>query len=78
MGCHLSGGSSEGSGPPYFQTKLRPEGKKKILETPPPQLSKGLDDWGPTPLSSSSGSGTATGLWCPLKRSLSQVKSIFI
>ena len=36
MGCHLSGGSSEGSGPPYFQTKLRPEGKKKILETPPP------------------------------------------
>ena len=38
MGCQLSGGSSGGPGPPYFQTKLRPEGQKKILETPPNYL----------------------------------------
>ena len=35
-----------GEGPgPYFYTKLRPEGPKKIfLETGLPRLSKGLDD----------------------------------
>ena len=32
-----------GAGPPYFQTKLRPEGRKKFFETGPPPLSQGLD-----------------------------------
>ena len=48
---HVSGGSGEVArgtlGPPYFSTKMRPEGPKKIfLETappPPPPLSEGLD-----------------------------------
>ena len=47
-----SGGSSRGawgpfSPPPppyYFQTKLKPEGRKKFLETAPPPLPQGLDD----------------------------------
>ena len=34
---------------PYFQTKLRPEGPKKLLETGPPSLSQGLDDCLPPP-----------------------------
>ena len=52
----------EGPAPLIFRQNWGPKGKKKFLETPPPPLSKGLDDWGPTPLSSSSGSGNATGL----------------
>ena len=56
-------------GPPYFYTKLRPEGSKKILGGPgspryAPLLSKGLCDWPPSPPTfiSSSGSGTEDGL----------------
>ena len=76
MGCQLSGGSRGGPGPPSFldQSESR-RALKKFLETAAPvPLSKGLDDWGPTPLCV-----TATGLRCSLKRSLSrrlsQVKS---
>ena len=36
----ISGGSR--GGPPYFYTKLRPEGRKIFLRPPP--LSQGLDD----------------------------------
>ena len=42
----------EGLGPPpYFQTKLRPEGPKKTIWRPPPSslLSKGLDAHPPPP-----------------------------
>ena len=39
----LSGGSRGGTPPhPYFKTKLRPEGPKKIFLRPPP-LSQGMD-----------------------------------
>ena len=43
---HVSGGSGEVArgtlGPPYFSTKMRPEGPKKIfLETAPPALFSG-------------------------------------
>ena len=30
--------------PPYFWTKLRPEGPKNFFKTAPPPLSQGLDD----------------------------------
>ena len=47
-----SGGSRGGGRPPYFWTKLKPEGPKKIFgETTLPPLSKGLDDRVPPPLS---------------------------
>ena len=39
-------GGGGGPGPPYFQTKLRPEGRKKFFDTTPlptPPLSQGLD-----------------------------------
>jgi len=52
MGCQLSGGSRGGPGPPSFldQSESR-RALKKFLETAAPvPLSKGLDDWGPTPL----------------------------
>ena len=40
----IQGRSPGGPGPPYFSTKMRPEGPKKIfLETGPP-LSQGVDD----------------------------------
>ena len=47
-------GEGPGMGPPYFYTKLRPEGSKKILGGPgspryAPLLSKGLCDWPPPP-----------------------------
>ena len=29
--------------PPFFSTKLRPEGSKKVWETPPPPPSQGVD-----------------------------------
>ena len=46
------GGARVACPPPYFSTKMRPEGPKKIfLETAPP-LSQGLDDR-PPPLSES-------------------------
>ena len=51
----ISGGSrggARGTRPPYFWTKLRPEGPDRA-----PHLSKGLDDR-PHPLISRSGSGT--------------------
>ena len=40
----------EGADPPYYLTRLRPKGPKKIiLETaPPPPLSQGLDDRAPS------------------------------
>jgi len=42
----------EGPGPPWFWTKIRPEGLKKIFLRPvPPPLSQGLDDRPPPPLS---------------------------
>ena len=46
----INGGSRGGARgnrpphPPYFYTKLRPEGRKNFLDT----FSKGLDDPGPT------------------------------
>ena len=50
--------------PPYFSTKLRTEGPKKIIfgDRPPPPLPKGLDDLHPpsSPLISGSGSGIDT------------------
>ena len=47
-----SSGGSTGGGPPYFETKLRPEGlKKNIFGDQPPLLSKGLDDPPTTTLS---------------------------
>ena len=53
--CSVTGagstGGARGPRPPYFQTRMRPEGPKKyFLETP---LSKGLDDR----------SGSSTGNW---------------
>ena len=39
-----------GSTPPYFWTKLWPDGKKNFLKTGPPPLSQGLDDHPPLPL----------------------------
>ena len=49
------------------QTKLRPEGPKKIWGGPgspryAPLLPKGLCDWPPPPLISRSGTGTEDGL----------------
>ena len=38
----------EGLGPPYFGTKLRPEGAEKFFVNPPP-LSQGLYDLPPPP-----------------------------
>lgn len=66
--CHTSGGSTGGAReprpPPYFSTKLRTEGPKKIIfgDRPPPPLPKGLDDLHPpsSPLISGSGSGIDT------------------
>ena len=61
-------GEGPGMGPPYFKTKLRPEGPKKIWGgpgSPPyaPLLSKWLGDWPPpNPFISRSGSGTKDGL----------------
>ena len=50
--------------PPYFSTKLRTEGPKKIIfgDRPPPPLPKGLNDLHPpsSPLISGSGSGIDT------------------
>ena len=50
--------------PPYFSTKLRTEGPKKIIfgDRPPPPLPQGLDDLHPpsSPLISGSGSGIDT------------------
>ena len=50
--------------PPYFSTKLRTEGPKKIIfgDRPPTPLPKGLDDLHPpsSPLISGSGSGINT------------------
>ena len=43
-------GKEPGGPPPYFLTKLRPEGRKKVFWRPPPPLSQGLDDRA-TPLS---------------------------
>ena len=43
----MSGGGSRGEvggSPPYFQTKLRPEDRKKFSETRSPPLSQGQDD----------------------------------
>ena len=43
----MSGGGSRGEvggSPPYFQTKLRPEDRKKFSETGSPPLSQGQDD----------------------------------
>jgi len=41
LNIHARGGPP----PPYFPTKMRPEGPKKMfLETGPPPLSRGLDD----------------------------------
>ena len=60
----LSGRSRRGPGPPYFSTKLRPEGRKFFFfgDRPPPPLPKGLDDLHPpsSPLISRSGSGIDT------------------
>ena len=47
-------GEGPGMGRPYFYTKLRPEGPKKIGGGPgspryAPLLSKGLGDWPPPP-----------------------------
>ena len=42
--CLFSDGSREGDpAPPYFKTKLKPEGSKKIWMTGPAPLSEGLD-----------------------------------
>ena len=46
-----SRGGARGARPPYFQTKLRPEGPKKFFETAPP------------PLISRCGSGTVIHLY---------------
>ena len=57
-----SGGFRGGAGPPpYFWTKLRPKGLKKIFwETaPPPYLRVWMTSLPPPPLISRSGSGTA-------------------
>ena len=45
-------GEGPGGGlPPYFQTKLRPEGPKKIFKTAPSPLIQCLDDRPDPPLS---------------------------
>ena len=45
-----SRGGARGAGhPPYFQTKLRPEGAKKFSFEPAPPFSQGLDDPHPPP-----------------------------
>ena len=56
QGCVAVGDPGEGSGgaaPPYFWTKLRPKGPKKM----------GGGETGPSPLISGSGSGTVLLLW---------------
>ena len=46
----IQGRGPGGPPPPYFRTKLRPEGPKKFfLETSPPPVSKGLVDRPPPP-----------------------------
>ena len=53
MAVAEAGGSRRGAqgarAPPYFWTKLRPEGPKKMFleTTPPPPLCQGLDDRAP-------------------------------
>ena len=39
-----TGGAGEAGSPPYFWTKLRPEGPKNFFLRPPPPLSQGLGD----------------------------------
>ena len=51
---YFSGGSrggARGARPPYFSTKMWPEGPKKYLGETPPPLSQALDDPPPSPIS---------------------------
>ena len=60
-----------GSGPPpYFQTKRRPKGPKKIKTPPPPTLYQGLDDRNPHALSE----GLDPPLTLPQNWSMSKVE----
>ena len=60
-----SRGGARGARPPYFYTKMRPEGPKKNFETAPPPLSQGLDDR-PTPSPIIWRSRFATGKGVPI------------